>query len=971
MAWATRQPEFKTHLFRFVDVVPACADASAITAHLREELDRPASPASVRLGLHAAARVPGGDAVAAAVARAGIRQMARQFIIGEEIGPVVAQLGERWEAGFASTVDLLGEKTLTFADADAYAARVSVSLAALVAAAAAWPARPLLEQDRFGPIGRVNLSVKPSALAPHLHALTEDLGVAEAIERLAPVLDCARAAGATIHIDAEHDETKDATHALLSAIGRRWPDGPALGCVVQAYRHDAADDLAALVRWSAESLATPLQIRLVKGAYWDAETIAARAHGWANPLFEVKSASDANYERCAAALAEGAAAGAVRPAFASHNLRSIAAAVVACRHEGLTDADFEIQVLHGMAEPLHAGLRDVGLRTRVYSPMGDLIPGMSYLVRRLLENTANESFVRQQSSAGADLEAALDPPVPWSPSDPPDSVGPGPGQDGVGDTPPYPEPQEDRVSVTERFRNEPLAEVRREPVRRRLRAAVIAVEHTLGFEVPLVIDGDRQAGHGGDPLASVDPGRIERVVALQSLASVEQAEHAVQVAHGALTAWGARSVEERASILSIAADRLRHRSDELAALIAIEAGKPIAEADADVGEALDFWRYYAAAAVRLGRTGLAQVPGERNDLRWRPRGVTAVISPWNFPLAIPAGMVGAALVMGNPVVFKPAEQTPAVALRMVEILHEAGVPPAVLGLLPGRGEVVGPVLVEHPLVATIAFTGSRAVGLDIVERAAVGRPGQRLVKRVSAEMGGKNPVIVDLDADLDVTVPALVAGAFGYAGQKCSATSRVLVPEPLVEQLAARLAGAVEVLTIGHPTDPANAMGPLIDADALDRVRRYQAMAATEGTVVVQRSDVPDGGWYAGPTVVIVRGRHARVATDEIFGPVLAIVPVADFDDALAAANDSDYALTAALFSRTPSHIDEAARRLDAGNLYVNRATTGAMVARQPFGGHKLSGSGAKTGGPGYLEQFATPVVITENTQRQGFAPDL
>ena len=411
MAWATRRPDFKTHLFRFVDVVPACTSPADVTAHLREELGRPQSPATVRLGLRLADLVPGGDALAAGVARAGIRQMARQFIIGEQIDEVVGKIGARWADGFASTVDLLGEKTLTVADADSYAARVGESLDALVAAARTWPSRPLLERDPFGPIGRVNLSVKPTALAPRMHALTEELGVAEAVERLAPILHRAKVAGATIHIDAEHDETKDATLALLSEIGRRWPGGPALGCVVQAYRRDAADDLAALIRWSADSLATPLQIRLVKGAYWDAETIAARAHGWDNPLFEVKSASDANYELCAAELAAGAAAGAVRPAFASHNLRSIAAAVVACRHEGLDDTAFEVQVLHGMAEPLHHGLRDIGLRTRVYSPMGDLIPGMSYLVRRLLENTANESFVRQQWSGGSDLDAALVAPV--------------------------------------------------------------------------------------------------------------------------------------------------------------------------------------------------------------------------------------------------------------------------------------------------------------------------------------------------------------------------------------------------------------------------------------------------------------------------------------------------------------------------------------------------------------------------------
>ena len=328
MAWATRRPDFKTHLFRFVDVVPACRSAADVARHLREELDRPSSPRAVRAGLALAQRTPGGDAVAAAVARTGIRQMARRFIIGADLDEVVDEIGRRWADGLASTVDLLGEKTLTDADADGYARRVSATLDALVAAARSWPARPVLEQDPFGPIGRVNLSVKPTALAPHLRAVTEARGVAEAVERLGSILDRARHAGATVHLDAEHDETKDATQALLREIGRRWPDGPALGCVIQAYRHDAAGDLAALIDWSAATLDTPLQIRLVKGAYWDAETISARAHGWDNPLFEAKTASDANYELCAEDLAVGAAQGAVRPAFASHNLRSIAAAVV-------------------------------------------------------------------------------------------------------------------------------------------------------------------------------------------------------------------------------------------------------------------------------------------------------------------------------------------------------------------------------------------------------------------------------------------------------------------------------------------------------------------------------------------------------------------------------------------------------------------------------------------------------------------
>jgi len=961
MAWATRAPAFKTQLFRFVDAVPACRDASDIAAHLAEYLQRPDSPPAVRGGLRLAQRLPAGDRLAAGVARAGIRQMASQFIIGDHTARVVERLGAMWRDGFASTVDLLGEKTVTNADADGYAARVSDLLSVLIEAASRWPARPLLETDPWGPIGRVNVSVKPTALSAKMMNLTMGEGVDQALRRLEPVLEAAKAAGATVHLDAEHDDTKDATHALLRAIGRCFPDGPALGCVVQAYRHDAADDLAELVAWSADALSAPLQVRLVKGAYWDAETITSRANGWDNPLFEVKSLVDANYERCAEEMV--AAAGDIRPAFASHNVRSLAFAVTAARTAGLEDHAVEVQLLYGMAQPLHDAVRGLGLRTRVYAPMGELIPGMAYLVRRLLENTANESFVRQRFAEGEAIEAVI-----GDPAEAPLALAKG----ATGDGPPSGAPtslEESPMSVTATFRNEPVAELRRQPVRARLAAAVHDVDHRLGFDAHLLIAGE--AIHTTETEASRDPGQLDRLVCRSALADRGHVERAVAAAVDAGSDWGRRSVHERAAIMLRAADLLRRRRDELTALVVFEAGKPLAEADGDVCEAIDFLTYYARLAVAMEATPLAQVPGERNDLHRRARGVGAVIAPWNFPLAIPTGMVAGALVTGNTVVFKPAEQTPGVGLRLVQTLHEAGVPGGALAFLPGIGEEIGPQLVEHPDVALVAFTGSREVGLDIVERAAVHRPGQRVVKRVIAEMGGKNPVIVDSDADLDVAVPAIVKSAFGYAGQKCSAASRVVVLEPVFDQVVGRLAGAIELLTIGHPSDPAVDVGPLIDEDACKRLHDSRELAAKEGHIVVSRDDVPDHGWYVGPTLAVTDDRHARFITEEIFGPLLGVIAVPDFDAAVEVANDADYALTAGVFTRNPSHVEQAARRIDAGNIYVNRGTTGAMVGRQPFGGFKLSGSGAKAGGPEYLFQFTDEVVVSENTQRQGFAPDL
>ena len=374
--------------------------------------------------------------------------------------------------------------------------------------------------------------------------------------------------------------------------------------------------------------------------------------------------------------------------------------------------------------------------------------------------------------------------------------------------------------------------------------------------------------------------------------------------------------------------------------------------------------------MRLDAGGPVQSPpGEHNGLRYQARGTGVVISPWNFPLAIPTGMVTAALVTGNAVLFKPAEQTPAVAAKLVEALAAAGLPDGVLGFVPGLGEEVGAYLVEHPDVSFVAFTGSKPVGLGIVETAARVRPGQRHVKRVIAELGGKNPLVVDADADLDQAVPIAVASAFGYAGQKCSACSRLIVLDDVYDELLERLVGATRLLRIGHPKEMSVDVGPLIDAEAHERVRSYVDLAPKEGEVVLARDDGPDDGFFVGPTIVSGVRPGGRLATEEIFGPVLSVFRAGSFEEALALANDTEFALTAGLVSRSPGHIRHAAGELRAGNVYVNRAITGAVVGRQPFGGYGLSGVGSKAGGPDYLLQFVEPRTVSENTLRQGFAP--
>jgi RHH-type proline utilization regulon transcriptional repressor/proline dehydrogenase/delta 1-pyrroline-5-carboxylate dehydrogenase len=576
---------------------------------------------------------------------------------------------------------------------------------------------------------------------------------------------------------------------------------------------------------------------------------------------------------------------------------------------------------------------------------------MAYLVRRLLENTSNESFVRRRFVEGADLEELLAPP----------SVESLPGPDGVATRP----PTDARAPAP--YSPEPMAEWRR-PEARAAFGAAAANAGAFGREVPAMIGG--RAVMTATAIASVDPAQPTATVARSAACGTREADDAVDVAARAGPAWSRTPVDARAAVLFGAAAWMRARRDEIAALEVFEAGKPWKEADADVCEAIDFCEYYGREALRLAGGGAVQSPpGEANALRYHSRGVGVVIAPWNFPLAIPAGMVAAALVTGNTVCFKPAEQTPLVASVLYQALIAGGLPPACLAFLPGVGEEIGAHLVEHPGVAFVTFTGSKPVGLGIVERAAVHRPGQRHVKRVVAEMGGKNPLVIDADADLDQAVPAAVYSAFGYAGQKCSAASRLIAVADVYDQTLERLVGATRVLRIGHPRHMGTQVGPLIDAEAHQRVQGHVASAPSQGTVVLARDDLPGEGFFVGPTIVTDVAPDAPLAREEIFGPVLSVLRAASFEDAVAIANDTDYALTAGVFSRSPAHIRYAAEELRGGNVYINRSTVGAVVGRQPFGGYGLSGVGSKAGGPDYLLQFVDPRAVTENTLRQGFAP--
>lgn len=510
------------------------------------------------------------------------------------------------------------------------------------------------------------------------------------------------------------------------------------------------------------------------------------------------------------------------------------------------------------------------------------------------------------------------------------------------------------------FHNEPVLELRRGPARQRLLEGMLTLGPRLPLRVPVWIADERREA---EELVSTDPGAPERVVAVAAVATDAEVDAAVAVAHRAAPAWSELPATQRAAIMLQAAAELRSQRAALAALEVRECAKPWVEADADVCEAIDFLEFYARGAIALDRgKALFQAPGEHNALRYGARGVAAVISPWNFPLAIPCGMVAAALATGNAVVLKPAEQSPGCGLALVQALRAAGVPAGVVSLLPGAGPT-GAALVRHPDVHTIAFTGSGPVGLEIARAAA--EPGRRHLKRVVAELGGKNCIVVDADADLDEAVPAIMTSAFVYAGQKCSAASRVLAHEAIADALLERLAGAVELLQVGQAEVFGVDVPPLIDHEAQERVERYRELARSAERYV-ELEPAPRPGWFVAPTLVAGLPADSPVLHEEVFGPLLAVEIVATVDVAMDRIDALPYALTGGLFARNPHTVERVARRSPVGNLYVNRAITGAMVGRQPFGGNRLSGTGTKAGGPDYLLQFVEPHVVTENTVRHG-----
>ncbi len=857
--------------------------------------------------------------------RGAIRQamkiMAEQFIVGETIADAIERAAAREAVGYRYSYDMLGESARTAADAERYFSSYERAIDAVGAAAVA----------AAGIEARPGISIKLSALHPRYEVAQARRVFGELLPRLEALAARAAGAGIPVTFDAEESDRLELSLELFERLARNpglagWEG---LGLAVQAYQKRAihvCDWLAALAHGTGQRL----MVRLVKGAYWDTEVKLAQVLGLDDyPVFTRKSATDVSYIACTQALL--GAGGRIFAQFATHNSHSVAT-VLECAG---ARRDFEFQKLQGMGDALYDALvPETGIACRVYAPVGGHRDLLAYLVRRLLENGANSSFVHQVGDPDTPLERLVADPIASLPH-------------------PYaahPRVPKPRLLFADRLNSR----------------GVDLSDRAVLTRLVDRIAADR-AATPRDAGAITEPADRRRAVGMIRDANGAELDAAARAAGDAWCAWDATPADARASVLERAADLIEAATDELVSLCVREAGKTLPDAVAEVREATDFCRYYAAR----GRTGfgaplaLPGPTGEANSLALAGRGVFACISPWNFPLAIFTGQVTAALMAGNAVLAKPAEQTPLVAARAVALLLDAGVPPEVLHLVPGIGEAVGAPLVRHPLVAGVVFTGSYETARTI-NRTLAERDGP--IVPFIAETGGQNAMVVDSSALPEQVVADVLASAFQSAGQRCSSLRILLLQEEAAPRIVEMLAGAMAELGIGDPARPETDIGPVIDADAQAMLEAYVARLQAKGRLVaaVPLPDEAKHGTFVAPVAFEID--LADLPEREVFGPVLHVVRyrAAELDRALDAIAATGYGLTLGIHSRIERFAERVRARLRVGNTYVNRNMIGAVVGVQPFGGEGLSGTGPKAGGPHYLPRFAVERTLTVNTAAAG-----
>jgi len=862
-----------------------------------------------------------------AATRQAMRLMGSHFVLGETIEAALARAQSATAPRYS--FDMLGEGARTAADAERYFKSYASAIEAISRAA---DDRPL--PDRPG------ISVKLSALHPRFEAVSQRRVMTELVPRLAELARRAKAYDLNFTVDAEEADrlelSLEVIAAALSDASLRGWDG--FGLAIQAYQK-RADAVIDYVDDMARTLDRQMMVRLVKGAYWDTEIKRAQERGLGDyPVFTRKAMTDLNYLACAQRLL--ALRPRIFPQFATHNALTVATVLELADGNG----GFEFQRLHGMGEALYAQLSEdrPTLACRTYAPVGSHRDLLAYLVRRLLENGANSSFVALAADDAVPLATLLRRPA--------DIIG-------AAANARHPNIRLPRDLYQPQRQNSRGIEFGERSALSELLSAIAA--ETAPVAAASVINGETMSGAARQVVSPID-----RTTPVGSVidSTPGNANEAISAAREGFKTWSRTRAETRAEILEKAADLLEQRRAHFIALLQREGGKTLDDALSEVREAVDFCRYYAAEGRELFGTGEAMPgpTGESNSLRLRGRGVFIAISPWNFPLAIFLGQVTAAVMAGNAVVAKPAEQTPLIAAEAIRLLHEAGVPTSALHLVPGDGNI-GAALVAHPDVAGVVFTGSTEVARAI-NRTLAARDGP--IVPLIAETGGINAMIVDATALPEQVADDVVTSAFRSAGQRCSALRLLFVQDDVADRMIEMISGAARELGIGDPRDPATHIGPVIDAEAKQRLEMHIARMKNEARE--HFAGTAPGGNYVAPHIFELS--DADQLSEEVFGPILHVVryPADRLDRVLQSIEQSGYGLTLGIHSRIDDTVEEVIDRLSVGNVYVNRNMIGAVVGVQPFGGHGLSGTGPKAGGPHYLARFATEQTVTINTAAAG-----
>ena len=937
--------DFRVQALRFIDVLPSLDDDQALAEHLQEYFAGTELPRFAEWGLKHSDN-PWATRIAAPTVRYTLRGLARKFMGGSQLHHALTSISRLRHKNINFTLDLLGEATISETESIQYQQQYLHMLNSLSESVKHWHHQPLLDTSHGEDSPRLNLSIKLSSLYSQIHNVAPEFSIYQILKKLRPILRSAIESNAFLTIDMEQYDLKNIVIECFKILimEDEFKDWPHIGLAMQAYLKDTYDDILQLLDYLKPRPA-PVTVRLVRGAYWDYETVTAKQNNWPCPVWLNKSDTDLNYEQCLQLLLTSHHI--VHTAIATHNPRSIAYAMALTEQLQLRADQFEFQMLYGMADELKIALVKLNYRLRAYVPFGETLPGMAYLVRRLLENSTGQSLL---DSGFSNNNALLTKDNFQSPTS--DQA-----------------PLKLHAINSNEFKNTPVTRFTDKKHHQHFQIELTNVQQKLGRSYPLIINGKEILSD--ETITSINPSTPSQIIGYVSKASHSHADLALDSAVTAFPDWSKTSVQQRADYLRRVANLLNTRRLGFSAWQIFEAGKNWQEADADICEAIDFLNYYALQAEKISTGQTINISGESNYINYRPRGVCLVIPPWNFPIAIMCGMLSAAIVTGNTCILKPSSLTPVISALFMELWQEVNLPAGVINFLPGSGKKIGEYLAGKPDINIISFTGSQQVGTHLLNIGSHIQPGQHHIKKVIAEMGGKNSIIVDSDADLDDAVVGVIQSAFGFQGQKCSATSRVIVVKKIYDRFLTRLIESCNSLKIGAPLNPENIYGPVIDETSYSRIIRFIEHAKQNATLLTDNYLHKDkDGFFISPCIFTNVDPESPLAQEEIFGPVLAVLKADSFFDAIKIANNTRYALTGGVYSRQPSHLEYARIHMQAGNIYLNRKTTGAFVSRQPFGGYKMSGAGSKAGGETYLLEFMDAYCISENTLRRGFAPD-